>query len=82
MNRWMAHRQAYFPRPWPLLVGSGVFVVLDDKLVVPPVWAAIAFGALVGAVVLKARLWIWERRHPMLTPEEYVALRREGAQWN
>ena len=81
-----AHRRAYVPRFWPLALGAGTTVFVVVALVHPSAAIAIAIGVVCGAVLPSLRLWIWRRRHPVITPEQYAADWREAmrraARWN
>ena len=77
------HRRAYVPRLWPmLLVSVPVAATLPNVF---GVWGFLI--AMVWAFLLpQARLWVWRRRHPVISAEEYARdwldRQREAARWN
>jgi len=88
--RWMPHRQAYFPRMWPGLVLAVVVAEAVQLAGAPALglagWPRVLFGAFVGAVVgfgvARWRLVRWRRRHPPITPHEWLEAQRRAAPWN
>lgn len=88
----MSHRQAYFPRKWPPLLG-GLLVAgaLSSGLWLAGVRASSALGGFglgvliggsVGAIVGKTVLGRWRRKHPVLEVEEIVDRQQQAAKWN
>lgn len=83
-RRWSAARQAYTPRWWPPFLLS--LPVLVFELHVWPQPTTLVGGVVAGAVpsfVLGHARWSWwRRRHPVLSPEEFLAARRRSAPLN
>ena len=77
-----AHRRAYVPRLWPMLLGTGVLVAAIAVATSPTVLEAIALGAGVALVVGVTRWEIWKHRHPVITPAEYITDLQRKARWN
>lgn len=77
-----AHRRAYTPRLWPMLLATGVTVAALDLLLAPGVLAAIGLGLGAGLGLGIARWEIWKRRHPVITPAQYITDLRRNAHWN
>lgn len=82
----MAHRRAYYPRLWPLLLTSAAIGAVALELAWRFGWRGFAPGLVVGVVVsagvVKTRLWLWRRKHPIITPQEQVDDLRAKAIWN
>jgi hypothetical protein len=78
----MAHRRAYYPRLWPMIVGGLMLVVPFAALVRPAWWVGALVGAVVGAATVLTRLWVWRRRHPEISTEEYLSDLYRSAPWN
>ena len=82
----MPQRRARFPSLLGLLALAIANGVVTAALVVAlgvhnATWAGVAgFGE--GALVLHLRMMWWRRRHPVITPEEYLRDMRENARWN
>lgn len=83
-RRWFAHRQAYGPRLWPVWLWSMPLVVVMNLLLLDHlptiVLVAVDLAFAFGCAYL--RWWVWRRRHPILTPEQYAAMRRRTSPWN
>ena len=77
-----AHRRAYTPRLWPVLLGTGLLAFVICALTTPTVLEAIAIGAGAALVVGVGRWEIWKRRHPIITPAQYITDLRRNAHWN
>jgi hypothetical protein len=64
--------------------------VLTALLVVLPIWIlhlynpffGLGLGLAVGFIVPGVRFAIWKRRHPIITPEDYLDAQRKAAPWN
>lgn len=76
-------RGAYSPRLWPILVVA-IPLNLTIGWLVRPVspLAALALALGVGVGVPTIRLVVFSRRHPKITPEQYLQDRRDKATWN
>jgi hypothetical protein len=77
-----AHRRAYTPRLWPMLLGTTLLVAAIAVATNPTVLEAIAIGAGVALVVGVGRWELWKRRHPVITPAQYITDLRRNAHWN
>jgi hypothetical protein len=77
-----AHRRAYTPRLWPMLLGTALLVGAIAVATNPTVLEAIAIGAGVALVVGVTRWEIWKHRHPVITPAEYITDLQRKARWN
>jgi hypothetical protein len=81
-RRYFPHRQAYGPRLWPPSLFAAA-VVLALRLSVPmPLGVACFVGVVVGFAFAAGRMWLWRRRHPLVTPALVFELRRRAAPWN
>jgi membrane protein YdbS with pleckstrin-like domain len=84
---WMSHRQAYYPRAWPWLLPAtvggyvaGMLASLVNEWLVLPVAMLVALnGIAVGLWLIPRR---WRRKHPVLSREQLVEVRRRGAPMN
>jgi hypothetical protein len=82
-RRYMAHRRAYFPRFWPWAIVAGAIAVGAAQLVPHhDWWLLIPICLAVGAGTMSIRLAIWRRRHPVITPGQYIEDLRRAARWN
>ena len=78
-DRWMPHRQAYFPRAWPPLLFAAVFILALDAVIVffiwddMPWWVAGLMGGVVGLSSSQIRVAVWKWRHPELSDDELLA---------
>lgn len=75
-------RRAWSPRLWPqflvaLAVTEGVVLLAH-----PSTLASLAVGVVVGFVVGFGRSEIWRRRHPIITPDQFITDLRRAAPWN
>jgi hypothetical protein len=70
MRRYDAHRHAYSPRLWPMMLAScslsffvmwGLITVFGTRGMIPGVLFAVALGIATPTV----RWRLWRRRHPM-----------------
>lgn len=75
-------RQAYAPRIWPMLL---VCVVIDSIILgvlqLQGYWFIIP-APIVAVVVVQGRWWIWKRRHPRRSVEQWLKAQRDNAMWN
>lgn len=81
-RRYMDHRRAYWPRIWPPAIGAGALVLVLDLALNPSWWLGALIGGTVGAVTVQGRIWIWRRRHPVISIEQWLQDRRNSAMWN
>jgi hypothetical protein len=77
-----AHRRAYTPRLWPVALGTGLLALAICLLTTPTALEAIGIGAGSALVVGVPRWEIWKRRHPVITPAQYITDLRRNAHWN
>ena len=77
-----AHRRAWTPRVWPMALGTGLLVLAICMLTTPTVLEAIAIGVAAGLGVGVTRWELWKRRHPIITPAQYITDLRRNARWN
>lgn len=81
-RKYMPHRRAYYPRLWPMLVPTAAVAGVLAWLFTPPWWTAIVIGLVLGSVVPQVRLVVWRRRHPVISPQDYLNDHRRAAPWN
>lgn len=77
-----AHRRAWTPRLWPMLLAAGAATAALDLLLAPGVLAAIGLGLGLGVGGGWARWTIWRHRHPIITPAQYITDLQRKARWN
>jgi hypothetical protein len=81
-----AHRRAYVPRIWPLVLIDGATIYVFVALLRPSLLLTIVIAVVVGPSVVAVRFWIWRRRHPVISAEQYAAdwaeAMRRAARWN
>jgi hypothetical protein len=77
-----AHRRAYTPRLWPILLASGLLILALDLILSPTVLEGVAIGLGVGLGVGAGRWEFWKWRHPVITPAEYITDLQRKAHWN
>lgn len=86
VRRYAPHRRAYYPNPWPLLlpvslaVGAVVWSLQLHTLL--GVLAVALGGGLVGAAGAQVQWTLWRRRHPVISPHEYLQDLQDQARWN
>ena len=76
------HRRAYYPRLWPIMAVASLITLPLLYLIGAGTPADIAVGAGVAVIVAHGRLWLWRRRHPVISPGEYLQDLRDRARWN
>lgn len=77
---WIASRQAYTPRFWPVgLIAAGGAFAFAWLFAGWPWWGIGLATAAYGATVSRVQWWLWRHRHPVLAPE---IVAREKAMWN
>jgi hypothetical protein len=82
-RRYMSHRRAYFPRIWPLAVASLALSIVFATVFAPvPLWLGVPVGFLIGSGITQGRLIIWRRRHPVITPAQFLEDVRSAAPYN
>lgn len=80
---WLASRQAYYPRMWPLWVA--VLPVAFAFNLTMTFIAAFPRGLIAAglcALVALVRVQLWKRRHPVLSPDEVLRRKRDAAPYN
>lgn len=79
-------RRAWTPRLWPMFLATGALTAAVVLLLAPGALAGAGIGVGVGLGLGLGRWEIWKRRHPVITPDQYITdlLRdiRETARWN
>jgi hypothetical protein len=81
-RRYLPARQAYAPRMWPLTVLAGLSVGLLTLTLNPPAWVVVALAVTIGGGAPFIRVALWKRRHPLISPEDYLQRQRDGAWLN
>ena len=81
-RRYFSHRRAYAPRIWPVLAGILPPAVALTTWLDASTLGDIAISVALGAIAMKARWWIWRRRHPIITPGQYIDDLQRKARWN
>jgi hypothetical protein len=83
---YVRHRRAWTPRLWPMFVASGALSFAVTALADPSVLGAVIVGVGSGVGIGTVRWGVWKRRHPIITPGEYITDLlhdiRETARWN
>jgi len=79
---YFSHRRAWSPRIWPIMIPTGLIVGLVAWFLQPVWYVSIAFGIAMGVGVAQVRFMVWKHRHPVITPAEFLDLRRKAAPWN
>lgn len=77
-----AHRRAWTPRLWPMALGTGLLVLAICLVATPTVLEAIGIGAGAGLGIGVTRWELWKRRHPVITPAQYITDLQRKARWN
>lgn len=77
-----AHRRAWTPRLWPIILADVITIVTITTWLTLTVLEAVALGLAVGLLTGHARWTIWRRRHPVITPAQYITDLRRNAHWN
>jgi hypothetical protein len=77
-----SHRRAWTPRLWPILIADAIAIIAIGTWVQLTVLEAIGLGLAVAGVSGPARWAIWRRRHPVITPAQYITDLRRNAHWN
>jgi hypothetical protein len=75
------------PRAWPVLIAAPViaFTLTYVGIRLLGDWGPLVgfiVGGLVGFGLVRARWWIWRRRHPEITIEERLEAIRRAAPYN
>jgi hypothetical protein len=81
-GRYMPHRRAYWPRWWPVALPAAVVTCVMVMLLNPPILLTVIASGAWGWLAMQGRLWIWKRRHPMVSVQELLEERRQAARWN
>jgi hypothetical protein len=63
-------------------IPNGVAVGIAVYLLNPGPVIALALGIAVGWATMNVRLWVWKRRHPIITPQQWLDERRRAAPFN
>ena len=79
---WSDMRQAYTPRLWPSALIACPLSFLLAWLLEPPLWALVAGAVALGVAVGQFQWWLWRRRHPLITADQYLERMRRMARWN
>jgi hypothetical protein len=81
-RRYFRHRRAWSPRLWPFAAITATLDVLVLQLThVRALWLVLLLSFVLGfGAVLR---WeVWKRRHPVITPEQWLDDQRRVARWN
>lgn len=87
-RQWMVHRQAWTPRCWPMVLATMIAAGLASLAIRavfdgwPELIAAVLVPFVIGITFTAVPWWLWRRRHPVISPEEYLAVIRREAPWN
>lgn len=79
---YMTHRRAYFPRVWPMLVTVVAIVAPLFSFIGPSPLISAGVSAAIATAIVQGRLWVWRRRHPVISVREMIADQQQAARWN
>lgn len=81
-RRYVRYRRAWTPRLWPMVLVCVLVIVPASALLDMTFPEAIAVGFVTGFGVAAVRWEVWKRRHPIITPAEYITELQRNARWN
>ena len=79
---YFSHRRAWSPRLWPIMVPTAILAGGLSWFLQPAWYVSLSIGLVLGVGIAQVRFAIWKHRHPVISPAQFLDLRRRAAPWN